>query len=459
MPRLSGIAALLLAGFLLYSCGGESASEPPPPPAASTWEAIQSRILSPKCAAACHTAGTSFARQSDLVLTPDVAYEQLVNRTPNNQAANDDGLLLVGTKGLESLSTSFLWEKINAPNQSHFYDSHPFYGAIMPLGSDVLTNGELKLIEEWIVAGAPKEGLVADEALLEDETRFDLPPFAPLTPPANGVQFHLGPFTVAPNYEREVFSYAPLETTEDLLINEIEIVMSPGSHHFLVYTFSNSIPSRVIPEPNVLRDLRNENGEYIIDNILPMRYHRFTMGTQWPVMNYRFPPGVALRVPHLGGLDLNSHYANRSGEAMTGEIYLNIHYAEPALVEHVAEMMFLEDEDFVLPAFRRTTIKRSFPFFEERHIFQLFSHAHETMEEFRVYIGGGERDGELVYFAKDWEHPPILELDPPLVIGNAQGNEGLRVEVTYNNTTNRDLRFGLLSEDEMLILMGYYYVD
>jgi hypothetical protein len=35
----------------------------------------------------------------------------------------------------------------------------------------------------------------------------------------------------------------------------------------------------------------------------------------------------------------------------------------------------------------------------------------------------------------------------------------LRLEATYNNTTNRTLRFGLLSVDEMMILFGAYYVD
>ena len=61
-----------------------------------------------------------------------------------------------------------------------------------------------------------------------------------------------------------------------------------------------------------------------------------------------------------------------------------------------------------------------------------------------------------VYIAYDWEHPPILELDPPLIL---EPGQGLRLEATYNNTTNRTLRFGLLSVDEMMILFGAYYVD
>jgi len=88
--------------------------------------------------------------------------------------------------------------------------------------------------------------------------------------------------------------------------------------------------------------------------------------------------------------------------------------------------------------------------------FQIFSHAHEHMLEFQVRIVGGNRDGELIYIAYDWEHPPILELDPPLYLDIDQG---LELEATYFNWTDDTLEFGLLSEDEMMILFGYYYKE
>ena len=123
----------------------------------STYQIIQTEIFDKNCTT-CHQAGTSFARQSDLILTSDVSYEQLVDRMPHNSAARNDGLLLVGTAGLQSIYTSFLWEKINTPDYAHFFDDHPEYGELMPLGGQSLTNGELRFISEWIIAGAPKDG-------------------------------------------------------------------------------------------------------------------------------------------------------------------------------------------------------------------------------------------------------------------------------------------------------------
>ena len=54
----------------------------------STWEIIQSEILNQNCTLECHVQGSSFAEQSDLILTDDVAYTQLVNALPYNTAAN-----------------------------------------------------------------------------------------------------------------------------------------------------------------------------------------------------------------------------------------------------------------------------------------------------------------------------------------------------------------------------------
>ena len=174
--RPGGFSRALALCLALSGCGGE---RPPSPGEVSTWEIIRDDILAANCAG-CHAAGTSFARQSGLVLTPDVAWEQLFNRVPNNQAAARDNLLLVSDQGLSGLYQSFLWEKINAPNEAHFYADHPFYGALMPPGGKPLTNGEIEFIRRWIVAGAPGEGAVADPALLEDEERWEALPFAPL---------------------------------------------------------------------------------------------------------------------------------------------------------------------------------------------------------------------------------------------------------------------------------------
>jgi len=443
-----------VACTIAWGCGDDSNSLEPDA-LNSTWAVIQATILDANCVE-CHVAGAYFAQQSDLILTADVAYGQLVNRLPNNAAARADGLALVGTEGLASLEKSLFWEKINAPNQEHYFDDHSGYGALMPLGKPSLTNGELEFVRQWILAGAPLTEHVAAQSLLDNADRYEPPEFQQLPVPANGLQLHLGPFDVAPNFEREFYYYEPLDNDEELFVNRVDIAMRSGSHHLILYDFEDDVPEVLFPEARAFRDIRDADGNYIFANLLATQYHRFVTGTQWLLMNYHFPPGVALRLPAGTGFDLNSHSVNRTAETRQGEFYVNLHTIEPALVEHEAKILNMSNRDFSLPPNAVTTLTKTFRTGERIQIFQLFSHAHEHMTEFKAFIDGGARNGELVYIAYDWQHPPILELDPPLTL---EPGQGLRLEATYDNNTTRTLRFGLLSVDEMMILFGAYYVD
>lgn len=457
------IRSLLILAIFLASCSNNSDNNSPVAGVlpgdtdiivdTSTYSIIQTKIWNQNCVS-CHVEGNSYARQSDLVLTYDVSYEQLINRQPNNEAAKNDGLLLLGTEGLPSLPRSFLWEKINARDREHFYSDHPFYGAQMPLGPSPLTNGELDYIKEWIIAGAPASGHVADTALLLDTSRYALPDFAPLDTPDNGYQFHIGPFQVPANTDYEFFYYEPQISNQDIYIKQVEITMRPGSHHFIAYTFNDDAPANFLLQSQSIREVYDPSGNYIIPNLVPTQWHQFVVGTQWPYMNYSFPPGVALRLPAGKGLDMNSHYANKTSSEITGEVYMNIHTLDENDVQYAAEILELNNQSLILPPNQKTTITKTYYFKEARKIFQLFSHAHEHMEEFRVYVAGGQRDGELIYVSYDWEHPPILEIWPPLSL---HANEGLTLQVTYDNDEDYELKFGLRSTDEMMILFGAYY--
>lgn len=453
------IGRCLLIGSIFVGCSSDSPGpiQTAKPSSDSTWDAIQTEIFAGQCVS-CHTAGSTFGRQSGLVLTPDVAYDQLVGAAPTNSAAAADGLLRVSDlgSGMPGLLKSYLWEKINAPDQEHFYGDHPYYGELMPFGAKPLTNGELAFIRTWIEAGAPETGHVADLALLEDESRYTVPEFKPLAEPENGIQLHLPPFEIQPNTEREIFVAQQLNNEDDVFLERIQIAMKSGSHHFLLYTFQDDIPPERIPEPSEYRELHDGAGGYVTATLLTQFFHLPIAGSQWPFFDFSLPPGVAMRLPKNTLLDLNSHYINHTGETTTGEVYANLHFADPAEVEHEASLLFLNNLEIALPAGKVTTLERDFTFSERTHIVQLVSHAHQLMVEFRAEMIGGARDGELVYVAYDWEHPPILRFDPPLVL---EPGEGFRLEATYDNWTDEEANFGFLSTDEMMILFGLYYED
>lgn len=422
----------------------------------STWQTIQQRILDVRCVQ-CHVSGSSFATQSGLILTSDVAYDNLIDVVPRNSAAALAGLVRVSSVGgLVAPHQSFLWEKVNVPNQSHFYADHPDYGSLMPLGLPSLTNGEIAYLTAWIEAGAPEAGAVVDPAMLDDQTRYEPPAFEPLDPPAQGIQFHIGPFDVWPAEvnDREFLFFEPYRTESDLFVSGYEIAMRPGSHHFILYNYPTGDST---PIPQTFRDVRQPNGTHNLGPLLQLNYlfpYRFFIGTQTPYVRFQFPEGVALRLPPGSGFDLNSHSVNRTGQTQTGEIYANIYTVDASEVRYVAQPGNFSNEDLVLPPNQVTTVSRTFTFPENQHLLQIWAHAHEHMTEFRIEGVGGAHDGELIYWTNDWEHPPLLHLDPPL---SFEAGDGVRLSTTYNNQTDKTIRFGLLSSDEMQFMFYMYF--
>ena len=423
-------------------------------PDRSTWNIIQEEVLLSSCVN-CHVSQTAITKQSGLDLSKNEAYSEMVGVSPKNIAAKEDGLVIVSNEGgMKGLAKSFLWEKINAYDREHYLSDHPQYGQMMPPGENFLSDGQLKFIRSWIEAGAPESGIVVDEKLLLDSNRYSPPEFTPLNPPEKGIQLHIKPFEVKPNYEREFFQYTDLNIDGDIYANRIEIEMRSGSHHFILYSFDKNINNSNIPEYDIKRDLRFEDGTMNVQTLRTMQYHEFFSGTQWPRMDYNLPPGVAFKLNSKFGIDQNAHYVNRSDSIIIGEVFTNIHTIDRSEVEKVANIINWSNQEILLPPRKVTTLNKSFITDAPIYIGQLFSHAHEKMTEFVVKIKGGERNGELVYWTDDWEHPPIINYDPPIQLNNG---EGLELIATYDNQEDRFITFGFLSTDEMMILFGWYY--
>jgi hypothetical protein len=186
----------------------------------------------------------------------------------------------------------------------------------------------------------------------------------------------------------------------------------------------------------------------------PMGYHVFFSGSMTQVGGYTFPVGVAMQLPANAALDLNAHYVNTSGGEISGEAYANLYTVPAGQVQHVAKTLNLSNtSQFLLPG-QRSTLTKSFSFSATTRILMLTSHMHKLGEKFVIRIKGGARDGEIVYTNTEWDSPGIVTYDQPIVL---QAGEGLTSEITYNNTTDHIVTFGLTSEDEMGIIFGYYY--
>ena len=436
----AGIPVLLAVAAL--ACGDST-----PPGDGGTFARLQSEIFATTCTASgCHV-GSSVATSGNLSLAGD-AYDNLVNASPTNLNAKQDGLRRVVPGKPDS---SLLYLKLLSPSRS----AHD-YGNVMPSGGAPLSAGQVEYVLQWIAAGAPRGGAVAAPALLADVTPQSSAPFQPLAAPAagSGYQLRVDPFVVTPHFERELFVYRTIGNASDIYVKRFEFRMRPHSHHFVAYTFAEATPPSTIPGMNAVRDIRNPDGSLDFSKMAPMAYHVFFGGSMQTEFAYDLPPGVALRVPANAAIDLNLHYANHTAAPVTGEAALNLYTEEPAAVQHVAKTLNMGNFSISLPPNQRTTIERTFTLSERRTVFALTSHMHRLGERFVIKIVGGARDGETVYESTDWEHPQLLLLTTPIVL---EAGQGLKSVITWNNTTASTVTFGLRSVDEMGIIFGYYY--
>ncbi len=144
------------------------------------------------------------------------------------------------------------------------------YGLPMPLGGTPLSIGQIEFVRRWIEAGASDKGSVVDTTLLNDKTPSYVAVFTGLQAPAagTGFQIKLDAFTITPSFEREFFQRKLVGNTDDQYVNRVQVLMRPGSHHFILYDFSDK---NKLPALNTIRDIRNPDGSPTSPRFFPCR--------------------------------------------------------------------------------------------------------------------------------------------------------------------------------------------
>ena len=439
--------ALVLLGVACVSCAGDVPGAMTTSTATSALR-IEQSVLAPSCTfSSCHIVGGSGAIATGLVLNGAGALAAMVNKAPTNAAAAAAGLKLVRPGQPDS---SLLYLKLLFDTATHHSG---MYGGPMPLGGPSLSLGQIEYVRRWIAAGAVTAGDALDTMLLRDRTiPVSGPPYVALSPPVQGIQLAIAPFSVAPAFEREFFTYRLLGNAAPMYVSRIETNMRNGSHHFVLYSFNEGTPPGVIPAPNTIRDLRNADGSLNFTTAVAMAFHIFLAGAQAQRTDYVFPAGVALTLPAGATVDLNSHYVNPSPVQVTGEVQINLHTVAAASVVHEAYTLNMNNLSILVPQGRDTTIVKTFAVTQTTNVFMLTSHMHAHGTRFVIRIAGGARAGEVVYDNNDWAHPLVKTFAVPIVL---LPGEGLTSEITYHGDALRAISFGLQSTDEMGIIFGY----
>ncbi|MFM2387526.1 MAG: hypothetical protein RL660_2283 [Bacteroidota bacterium] len=152
MKKARSIVLLLTISIAFMHCKKQSShSTEDVDPSMASFENMRIHIFKHNCLS-CHNTATT----TGLVLEGADLYTNLLNVVPTNISAKNAGLKLVMPGSADS---SFLYAKCE-------WNTTPFkYGGPMP-SATLLSAEEVLFIKQWINAGAPKTGVVADYKLL-----------------------------------------------------------------------------------------------------------------------------------------------------------------------------------------------------------------------------------------------------------------------------------------------------
>ena len=219
-------------------------------------------------------------------------------------------------------------------------------------------------------------------------------------------------------------------------VSRIEITMTPGSHHFILYRTDADLPDGFGACTEMDRT--------------------FITGSQTTVAETVFPAGKAM--PLFGGeqLILESHYANASTEAITAEVTVDFFTIPHEQVEDYLQTILVPWTEFEIPpATFGYSESMTVPEFSGYNTWQLSSHMHHRGTRFTAdRILPGAAAPERIYESTDWSSPAVSTFDPPIAWDSANS---VRFECTWDNETDQPIHHGPTTDDEMCILVVTFF--
>jgi hypothetical protein len=428
----------------------------------STFSQITS-LFQTNCTIGCHNASDN-SGNLNLTGTNSEVYNRIVNAVPTNPAAAAKGHKLIRPGYPDR---SFIYRKCNAGLYPNDGLTGANEGNTMPdsYPQGQLENQQIELIRQWIYKGAPLTGNVVDTSLINEYYTVgginSIPTPPPVPTEAGAFQLHLGKIFLAPQSEAEYFIKYDLELPENIQVNRIEMVMSPQSHHFLLYKF---LPGQDASFADGLRlqNPTNGNGSSGASS---------TMINAWQIsFDTNLPDGTAYIWPTGSVLDMNFHTKNYSLDSvLAAEVYFNVYTVPNSQPVEVMYSDLVTDVNIFIPADNapHTFTQADYSTSATRYwnLWQLTSHTHKYGTDFDIYKRNANgTQGDQIYegwYNTDYtfnqgyysfSHPPVRQFEP---LEQINPRNGLIQKATFRNSGNSLVYFGLTTNDEMKL----YYIQ
>jgi hypothetical protein len=385
----------------------------------------------------------------------------LYNVTPANAAAAAKGHKHIYPGRVDQ---SFLFRKINQGLEPTLGLDGNENQSMPPYGQAILTDVEKELIRQWILFGAPPNGKVVEEEMLEEYYAGTALPSFPDGPPEapteeEGFQIKMGPFYLSPLEEVEYFQKYELDLPADVDVDRVDIQFGTYSHHFILYDF-------------------NEGGATSIPHGLRLEADHSNIGLVAAVQeptDLRLPQGTAFIWDNQLVLDLNAHYINYSATLnYQAEVYVNIYTKPAGTAAQEMHTELLVNGNIPIPNNGNLITHTQHVAYNigEIYLWGMMGHTHQYGQSYKVYkrLPGGQQ-GELLYDAScsrgipgciapffDYQHIPMRYFEPlqPL---NMSSPYGIIHEASWINDGPAPVNFGPTSDDEMMVMIIMYTED
>jgi len=427
----------------------------------NTYDNIYSYFQTSCNSSGCHNS-TDKAAGLNLGASSNTVYNSLINVNPTNAAALAKGDKLV-VPGYPHMS--FLMRKCNNGLDS---DNGIGTGEGTDMSSGLSVN-KREVLRQWILAGAPKTGMVADTAIINkyySGKGINSFPVAPAAPTATGsFQIHLGKIFLAPNSEAEYFIKHRLTLPDTVKVDRINLRMAKQAHHFIIYKF---MPGQESSFSDGLRLLNTTNG-------VGSSSGKVSLVSAW---QYSYDDSLPANTAYLWEknttLDFNYHCHNGSVDSVLAiDVYIDVYTLPKTDPANIMYSDIIQNYFFNIPtnqSYSYISPTASSSATKMWKVWQISTHTHKYGKDFDIFYRNsngtqGAQIFEGFYNADytfnqgyyDWAHPPIedfmkltgnfLDLNP---------KDGLIYKATWFNYGSTNVGFGFTTNDEMMLFYISY---
>ena len=263
--------------------------------------------------------------------------------------------------------------------------------------------------------------------------------------PQNGIQITTPDITLNPGDEIFKCYYTTLSNTAEVGAVKFQSWMTPGSHHFILYS------TKTATRPDgTLEDCTRIGGAGTDPNTTPI----WMYASQDPQHEMDMPQGVAMPLIAHQPVIFNMHYINTSSQPMTVHVTQNIDYATGSYTRAGAFVTF--NTMISIPPGGTQTVSGNCQVPAGVNFFTMSTHSHKRTVEAKAQKWTNNAPGEMLVDTTDWAHATISNWSNPFL--TFAPGEQLYYSCSYRNDTNMTITVGESAEaNEMCMAIGYYF--